>query len=502
MFDDNNPSPIFFELKELTAPVSDLKSISALLGWDQETNMPQGGLRPRSDQISTADTLVHQILISDKASRIAEKIKSGDFDQSEYEKSLCRIFLRDHERAVKIPSNLVSKISAFTSRSLESWKKAREANDFSIFEPELNELLCLKMQEAECLGYESNPYDAMLDEFEPEMTEVKLRPIFDKLCNQIADILGKIQIETDAPECPGEETLFSRDQQFTLARFISKKMGFDFSYGRMDESMHPFTTAFGSYDVRFTMHPHENDYRRGLFAAIHETGHALYEQGISSDLYRTPAAGGASFGIHESQSLIWENNIARSLPFCKLLAPYLTEYFPQLGYCEPQTLYRLFNRVKPGHIRVEADELTYNFHILLRFEIELGLFRNELDTKDIPAVWNEKMQEYLGIKPPDDSRGCLQDIHWSAGAFGYFPSYTLGKLYAAMIWNQLNCELGNTDTLIESGELATIRQWLKDNIHQYGALFTPEELIKRVCGKKPSETDFISYINAKIDSLY
>lgn len=484
-------------------PVFDLKASADLLGWDQETFMPSGAYQARADQISTLQTLAHQLLVSDNSKELADKIRSYDRAQSDFEKRIFALFLREHDRAIKIPNYLIKKLSMAKTVCLNSWKKAYEESNFKIFESELRQLIDLKIQETEHIGYDTNKYDALLDFYEPGMNTVMLDPLFNKIKKNCIDMLQKIKKEDLFIKTDFFSHRYTSNKQDKLARYLAHKMKFDLLYGRQDISMHPFTAAFSSKDVRMTYRINERDIRSTLFSVIHETGHALYEQGIDSSLNRTFAGEGASYGIHESQALIWENIIARSEPFIKWLLPYLQELFPrQLSKVNTEEFYRAINKVEPGCIRTEADELTYNLHIIVRYEIEKDLINGNMRAYDIPHAWSTKMHKYLGIVPKSDREGSLQDIHWAFGGFGYFPTYTMGKMYAAMFWKQMQSEIDNIESQIESGDFKEIRQWLKNKIHRFGKINTPKDLLLKICDKELNANDYLDYLRSKFNLIY
>jgi carboxypeptidase Taq len=480
--------------------ISDIGAATAVLNWDQETYMPHGASMMRAEQISTLSTLMHQMLTGESARDLVLKLKETHIaDQN----PLMRLFVEEHVKAVKLPEELVKRVSKAQSLGQDIWKEARSKKDFSIFAPILDELLTLKREEAECRGYVDNRYDALLDIYEPGATVAHLNPIFDKLRDATSTIVKAIEpvkhLVNDAPM----RQHFPGDLQMAFSKFIAEKMGFDFAHGRMDLTAHPFCTSFTQHDVRLTTRINEHDLSSCLYGVIHETGHGLYEQGFPLEYARTFAAEGASIGMHESQSLLWETIITRTEEFWEFALPHFAKYFPeQAKGLSARDMYHAVNTVMPSLIRVEADEITYNMHIILRFEIERDLINGKLATKDIPEAWNAKMKEYLGVLPPDDALGCLQDVHWSFGGFGYFPSYTLGKLYAAMEWKKIQEVMPNVHADIANGEFAGILNWLRKNIHSYGKTETPGEIIKWVTGKPLSEEEFVNYAFAKVSSVY
>lgn len=467
--------------------------------------MPQGAAQARAEQLSTLSALVHQMTVDpaygELLNEVATEAANGELE--EWERRGVKEAMRTRDMAVKLPEELVRETAMVTSLAQHAWKKARAASDFSHFAEILGRLVALKRKEAELYGYKENAYDALIDLYEPGMTVSQLRPVFDELRVGTQRLLNKI---AESGSDVGDAVLFTDfdpAKQVAFGREIIQKLGFDFETGRIDLSAHPFCTSFAITDVRLTTRVYRDDLRSCLFGLIHEAGHGMYEQGIDPAYGRTPVGGAISMGIHESQSLFWENMIARSEPFWQWCFPQIQSVFPeQLGALSAFDFYRSVNVMKPSFIRVEADELTYNLHIILRFEIEEALINGTIDVADIPTVWNQKMEEYLGVVPPNDAMGCLQDVHWSFGGFGYFPSYTLGKLYAAMFFNQMRRDIPDVSEQVARGEFQEVLAWLRRNIHRWGLTRNSRELVQDVCGKPLAAADFLEYLETKIDRVY
>ena len=496
-------SPLLVELLDLMGKIKDIEGASSVLSWDQETYMPPGAAEPRSFQLSALEVISHSFLTSDKASELAKKIRDLGESDDPFENSMFRLFLTEHDRAIKLPEHFVKDYTLAKTLAIESWKEARNHRKFSYFAKSLANIIEFKVQEAEYLGYEGNRYNALLNYYEPGMTVAKLKPIFENLQTHVLDTLKRIESVQDKVNDDFIKQKFASDGQIKFINTLAKKMAFDFYYGRIDFSIHPFTTSFSPKDVRVTTRLNENEVRAGIYAAIHELGHALYEQGKDFILARTFADDGSSFGMHESQSLIWENIITRTREFWMWALPKLQEIYPgQLSNKFPSDMYKAVNIIRPSFIRTEADELTYNLHIVLRFNIENLLLNGDLGTNEIPNYWDNQIRKYLGIFPPNDLLGSLQDIHWAHGSIGYFPIYTLGKLYAAMIWKTMQEEIPDIKDNISNGNFALLRNWLRDKIHRYGKLVTPDELITDVTGEQLNEKAYIDYIDAKVDDLY
>lgn len=489
-------------LLKIMHTVSDLNAAAAVLGWDQETYMPDGAVAGRAEQLATLSSLIHHYSTNDEARSAAASAAAVD-GMTDVQRRVAKVFIKDVERATKLPADLVEEQARVASYAQDAWKRAKEASDFEIYRPLLEKTVDLKRREAELLGPAAHPYDNLIDTFEPGMTVALLTPVFDQLRQGTQEILARIAPTASTVSDDVLHRDYPSEQQLTFAKSIVRALGFEFHHGRVDLSAHPFCTNFGAQDVRLTTRVRENDLRSCLFGLIHEAGHGMYEQGIGPELWRTFAGSGASMGIHESQSLFWENIIARSEEFWSWCFPMLRDAFPQqLADQTAESFHKAINRMTPSLNRVESDELTYNLHIILRFEIERDLIDGSMQVKDIPAVWNEKMRSSLGVVVPNDREGCLQDVHWSFGGIGYFPSYTLGKLYAAMEWNTLQAEMPDVRSRIATGDFAPIREWLRERIHRYGRTEEPREILQRVCGRALTATDFLEYVGAKAARVY
>jgi len=489
-----------------------INSAASLLSWDQETYMPAGGGEARAEQISTLQGIAHQKLISPDIERLLATWvdpETGEIRDSpgeawdEPSRSLLREVWRDYSRAKKLPSDFVIKLSRECSLAQQVWVEAKENQSFSQFLPNLRTVLSLKREEAEYLGYRDSPYNALLDEYEPGATIKELRPLFAQIKGRLVPLLKKIQ---QSPIQIDDSMLFhtfDQTRQLEFGRMVLIAMGYDFERGRLDLSAHPFTTSFHPTDVRVTTRVHEHDLQSCLFSCIHEGGHGLYDQGLDPRYFGTPLGDSVSLGIHESQSRMWENCVGRSRPFWQFFYPMLQQTFHhQLRSLDGEQFYAAINRVKPSLIRVEADELTYNLHIMLRFEIEQDLIEGRTRPEDLPGIWNRKMEEYLGIVPSNDAEGVLQDVHWSFGAFGYFPTYTLGNLYSVQFYEQAKLEIPHLEDEIAAGQLMVLQRWLGQKIHRWGRMLTPDHLAQRVTGKSLDPEPFLSYVEKKYGELY
>lgn len=489
-----------------------INSAASVLSWDQETYMPAGGGEARAEQIAVLQGIAHQKLVStDVQSLLSQWVDpatgqapdQGNETWDEPSRSLLREAWRDFSRAKKLPSEFVIKLSRECSLAQQVWAEARTKNNFPLFLPNLRTVLQLKREEAQYLGYQGSPYNALLDVYEPGATIANLEPVFAALKARLVPLLKKItqsQVQIDDSVLHHS---YDHTRQVEFGRLVLTAMGYDFERGRLDLSAHPFTTSFHPTDVRVTTRVHERELQSCLFSCIHEGGHGLYDQGLDQRYFGTPLGDSVSLGIHESQSRLWENCVGRSRPFWRFFYPVLQQTFQdQLRNVSIEQFYAAINCVKPSLIRVEADELTYNLHIMLRFEIEQGLVEGKTEPEDLPTVWNEKMKEYLGIVPPTDAEGVLQDVHWSFGAFGYFPTYTLGNLYSVQFFEQAKHELPELEGDIAAGQLLGLRRWLEQKIHRWGRMFTPSHLAERVTGSTLNPEPFLKYVEQKYGELY
>jgi carboxypeptidase Taq len=488
-----------------------IQSAASVLSWDQETYMPAGGGAARAEQIATLEGLAHQRLVSDEVGHLLIKwidpatgsAESTAEGWDEPSRALLRETWRDFNRAKKLPSDFVIRLSRECSLAQQAWVTAREESRFSKFLPSLKIVLGLKRDEAQYLGYANSPYDALLDTYEPGATVAQLAPLLTRLRERLVPLLKRVQASPVIIDDRCLHQSFDRHKQVEFGRLVLTAMGYDFDRGRLDLSAHPFTTSFHPTDVRVTTRVFEKDLPSCLFSCIHEGGHGLYDQGLDPRYYGTPLGESLSLGFHESQSRLWENCVGRSLAFWRCFYPMLQHTFPQqLAEVPLDRFYAAINRAAPSLIRVEADELTYNLHIMLRVEIEQALIEGRAQAEDLPGLWNDKMQSYLGIMPERDAEGVLQDVHWSMGAFGYFPTYTLGNLYSVQFFEQAKRELPQLHDDLEAGRLLPLRQWLEQKIHRWGRMFTPDHLARRVTGSEVDPEPFLRYLEEKYEALY
>ncbi|GAB4162649.1 MAG: carboxypeptidase M32 [Candidatus Promineifilaceae bacterium] len=485
--------------------IHDLQKIQALLSWDREVNMPPAGISARTQQMTTLNRLVHAMQTSPEMGELIENaaasLNGADYDS--FAASLIRFLRRDYEINTKLPPEFVARRTQISAQANVAWKSAREQNDFAIFQPWLAQVVGLGQEMAELYGYEDEKYDPLLDKFEQDARTADVRAVFDAVKAATVPLLRAIQERGRPVDSRILYQPYDVAQQQAFARTIAAAVGYDFNSGHLGTATHPFATSFSRHDARITTRWYADFLNPSLFGTLHESGHAMYEQGTGEELARTPLARGASSGIHESQSRMIENNIGRSLGFWRVHFPSLQAHFPAaLGAATVEEFYHAINKVQPSYIRVEADELTYNLHIILRFELEQGLINGDLATADVPAAWNDKMQELLGITPPTDREGCLQDIHWSRPSFGYFPTYALGNLYAAQFFEAAQTQNPTIREDLENGNPASMLQWLRQNIHQHGRKYTPAELVQRATGQPLTHEPFVRYVTAKFSQIY
>lgn len=481
-----------------------LNQINATLGYDLNVSLPAKGSEGRAIQSAYVSKLLTEKWNSVEFRKMVEETDEKGLGLEEL--SILRNLRHLGHYYWNVPKEVVIELSLETSKAFTVWAKAKKDNNFKDFLPNLEKVLGLTKIIAEHLGYKENPCDALLDLYEPGLTAKDFSGIVKVLQPELTKTLKAIQKSKkyqEDSELIGENKYYPIDDQRQVGMFAARKLGYDFEAGRLDISPHPFTETLGRYDVRITTRYKTSDFRESLMGTIHETGHALYEQGVNEEYENTPLDGGVSLGIHESQSRFWENQVGRSYEFIEYITPVLHAFFnDQLGKSDTDTLFRLFNQVKPSFIRTEADEVTYNLHIALRFEIENALINEKIKAKDLPEVWREKMKKYLGVVPETDREGVLQDVHWSYGSLGYFPTYCLGNLYAAQITEKMVREIGDIRVLAGRGEFGTILSWLRTNIHQYGSLYWPKELIMKVTGKPLDPKYFLKYIKEKYEKVY
>jgi carboxypeptidase Taq len=493
------------EFKEKLREINHVEAALAVLSWDQEVFMPEKGINLRAETISNLAGLIHEKFTSSDFEKLLLKVKKLADDNKLNDEEFCIVkeVWREFEREKKLPIKFVRELSQVCSEGQNVWAQARRKSDFQIFLPHLKKIVELKRKEAEYVGYKKNPYDALLDEYEPYMTTEEMAVIFEELKRFLIPFIRKIK-KSKVRINPGMiRGKFPTGKQFDFNRLVAEKMGFDFEAGRLDVSTHPFTTSFNSHDVRITTRFQEDDVVYSLMSTIHESGHAIYDQNIPIENFGNPLGESVSLGIHESQSRMWENIVGRSRYFWEYFYPVLSKKFPTpFSKVSLNNFYKIINNVKPSLIRTEADEVTYNLHIIMRFEIEKELLDGSIEVEDLPKIWNSKVKEYFGIDVPSDALGVLQDVHWSGGMIGYFPTYTLGNLYAAQFYETAKKDIASLEEKFSKGEFSQFKQWLNQNIHIHGKLYSADELIKKVTGEKLTSKYFTDYIKDKYSRIY
>lgn len=491
-------------LRQHLGQVKDLENAANLLEWDQETYMPEGSAGARAHQIATLRKLAHELFTRDEMGTLLEtacKLVNTD-DPLDTDAAIVRVAFRDYQRAKKLPADLVAAFARAVSHGKNAWKLARETDTFDTFAPHLQELIDLNIEKAEAYGYEERLYDAMLEQYEPGMKTSELEAVFGPLREELVPIVHQI-LEAPLPSDPFLYVQYDHQKQWDFGIDVIRDFGYDFKRGRQDLSAHPFTTSFSITDVRLTTRVNEKFFPTALFGTLHEAGHGLYEQGVALELDRTPLAEGTSLGMHESQSRLWENLVGRSRPFWEHYYPKLQSVFPeQLKGVSLDQFYPALNKVSPSLIRVEADEVTYNLHIMLRFEIENALVEGKVKVAELPELWRSKMKEYLNVSPQNDADGVLQDIHWSLGVLGYFPTYALGNLMSTQLFDQAKEDIGNLTEQIQRGDFAELLTWLRTHIHQYGRKLNATEILTRTTGAGLSSKSWLAYVKEKYGALY
>lgn len=490
-------------LKELLAEVNDLGAIDGLLGWDQQTMMPPRAAAARANHLGTIARIRHERFTSPEIGRLLDELEPevAKLDPESDEACLIRVTRRDWDKATRVPNDLAAEMAHASAEGYAAWVQARAASDFAAFLPALERNIALKRRYIEC--FDGEPYDVLLDDFEPGLSTDEVSAVFDRLKAGLLPLVARIRERQDAVTDAVFTGEFPKDKQKELMLRIVERFGYSEEGWRLDPTAHPFCQSLATTDVRLTTRYDEDNLGMALFGTIHECGHGLYEEGIDPRLARSPLAHGCSMALHESQSRMWENLIGRSRPFWKYALPVAREVFPdQFATVDEEAVYRTANTMRPSLIRVEADEATYPLHIILRFELERDLFEGGLQPRDLPAAWNAKMQEYLGIEVPDIADGVLQDVHWSAGLFGYFSTYALGTVLAVQIWERVRQEMPDLDAQMERGEFLALREWLREHLHRYGRKFPPKETIVRVAGGPIDPEPFLRYVGAKVSDLY
>jgi len=492
------------KLKEKLAEISNISRSIGLLGWDQQTYMPPAAAESRGNQMATLGKFAQEMSISPELGRIIDDLKRflPEIDPDSDEACLISVSSKDYDKATRVPVDFVVEQAKITAIAQQAWVEARQNSNFQIFLPHLQKVVDLRRRYSSFFPEVEHPYDALLDDFEPGMKTSEVKNIFNAMRPKQVELIKAI---SDRPQVDNSflHQAFDEKKQWDFGVEVITKFGYDWNRGRQDKAHHPFTSGFGLDDVRITTRVDPNFFNTMLFGSMHECGHALYGLGIGRNLDYTGFDGGASLAIHESQSRMWENLVGRSLPFWEYFYPRLQEVFPsQLSNISLKHFYKGINKVQPSFIRVEADEATYNLHIMLRLELEIAMIEGTVSLKDLPAIWNNRIEEYLGVTPPNDAQGVLQDIHWSAGGLGYFSTYALGNLISVQLWEKINQDIPNLTERIRQGEFGELLGWLMSNIHRHGRKFEPQTLVEKATGSTISSAPYLRYLEKKFNQIY
>jgi carboxypeptidase Taq len=487
------------------AALADLRNVAQLLDWDQQTMMPPGGAPARAETVATVQKISHEMFVADETGRLIEAAAAhldGAPPDSD-EASLVRVTSRQWDKARRVPAQLAADLARAASVGHQAWVLAREASDYAAFVPYLERNFELVRRYIDCFDSFDCAYDVLLDDYEPGGRTRDVARLFDELKGELRPMIAEVERHHDRIDDTLLYGEFPVDRQRQLVTWLLAQMGFDRSAWRIDDAVHPFATGFSNRDVRITTRWDENFLPTSVYGAMHECGHGLYEEGIAQSLQRTPLGHAESLALHESQSRLWENMVGRGRGFCGVLAPRIVELFGErMSALDGDRLYRAVNRVAPSLIRVEADEVTYGLHIVVRFELEQELVDGRLAIRDLPEAWNARYREYLGVEVPDDAHGVLQDVHWAAGLIGYFPTYALGNLIAGQMFERARADLPDLDAQLAAGELHGLREWLRDHVHRHGAKFTSSELLDRLVGGPIAVGPFVDYLKAKVSQVY
>ena len=492
----------YVDLLEELREIDLANQIGSLLGWDQEVIMPKNGASSRAEHLAWISKTVHEKISNPRIGELIASLENEDLD--EIQTANVRISKKMYERATCLPTEFVEEFARLKSQAHHTWAEAREKDDFSIFRDDLAKILDMTRRKAEYFGYTDSPYNALLDQYETGLTVTRLDPLFQGLRSSVSPL---VRLILESGITPFDDWVhgvkWPMESQEMLSQKVSEAIGFDFNSGRRDSSIHPFCGGPNPQDVRWTTRYDESEPFGSLFGSMHETGHGTYEQGRPEALAYQPAGKACGLGIHESQSRLWENQIGRSLAFCEWVLPLWKDYFPgSLDGVTPEMLWKSVNKIQPSYIRTESDEATYNIHIMIRYELEKMMIEGDVEVDEIPDMWDDYYQRYLGITPPNRKLGILQDIHWCMGAIGYFPTYTLGNLYAAQLLDSAKEDIADHDEKIRSGDFAPLLAWMRRNIHHRGSILEPADLIEEATGRPPSPEPFVRYLSSKISRLY
>ncbi len=487
------------------AEIEDIRYAGQLLEWDQQTMMPPRGAAARADALATLERIGHEAFVSERTGGLLAQAERAaeHHDPESDEAALTRLVRRTYDKARRVPSELAAELARAGSTGQEAWVAARQSSDFGAFVPHLEHNLELAREYVACFDHFDCAYDALLDDYEPDMRAADVERLFGELRAALVPLIATLRGHAERVDDAILHDPFPIERQRRLAREVIGLMGYGEDGWRLDDAVHPFAAGIGAGDVRITTRWDETYFASSLFGAMHECGHGLYEAGVDDRLRRSPLGHGRSLGLHESQSRLWENMIGRGRPFAAVLASRIAALHPSSpAGRDPEALFRAVNRVQPSLIRVEADEATYGLHIVLRFELEQELIEGRLAVADLPSAWNERMAAYLGIEVPDDAHGVLQDVHWAAGLIGYFPTYALGNLIAGQLWAQVHADLPDLDARTGAGDLVPLREWLREHVHRHGSKFSTAELLERTVGGPIAVGPFVAYLRAKLGTVY
>jgi carboxypeptidase Taq len=492
------------ELKKLLGVSADLAYAAAVLGWDQQCYMPPGGVANRGSQLGTLSSLEHSNFVSDEVGTLLEELVpyGESLDPESDDACLIEVTNREFQKLTKVPNEFVAEFTRVTAMAHGAWEEARAKDDFAHFEPHLEKIVDMRRQYADFFKPYDHVYDPLLDDFEPGMKTAQVQEVFTSLRPKQVELIKAI---SEKPQVDDSFLYLHYDEkdQWEFGEEVITKYGYDWNRGRQDKAAHPFTTHFGVGDVRITTRVDENFLNTALFGTLHEAGHAIYEQGVAPEFTNTPLGEGASLAVHESQSRMYENLLGRSYDFWVHFYPQLQDRFKsQLGNVDLDTFYKGINKVEPSLIRVEADEATYNLHIMLRLELEIALMEGKLSVSDLPEAWNQRVEDYLGVTPPNNAQGVLQDVHWSAGYLGYFTTYALGNLISNQLWEKIEADIPGLSGQIQNGNFGELLSWLRENVHRHGKKFKPQYLVKKVVGETISPEPYLKYLNEKFGEIY
>jgi len=490
------------QLKELLGEVADLHQVQNVLEWDQNVSMPPGGSEARGQQLATIGRIAHEKATSDQVGKLLDDLKQEGLDPDTDDGALVRVSAREYDKATRVPAAFVAKQAIAITKAFDAWVEAKGKSDFSIFRPHLEKVVELAREYISFFPPAAHPYDTLLNDYEPGMKTTDVQEIFNNLRPRQVELIKNIKSAKQVKD-DFLHKKFNEKKVWDFSEAIITKFGYDWSRGRQDKAPHPFQTTFSVNDTRITNRFEKDNPLATLFSAMHESGHAMYEQGSNPAYERTPLAGGTSLAVHESQSRMWENLVGRSLPFWEHFFPKLKKTFPsKLDGVKLKQFYKAINKVEPTFIRVNADEATYNMHVMLRLEMEIGMVEGKFAVKDLPEIWNAKMDEYLGITPPNDAQGVLQDVHWSSGLMGYFSTYALGNLISAQVWEKINEDIKDLDEQIRNGKFDVLLSWLREKIHIYSRKYDPQDLVQTVTGSKINSDAYVRYLTNKYGAIY